>query len=322
MAGGGGRAPAPDPNIGIAALRTAQVGERYLDFMRSQSDIANAWAAEDRDRYQTVFQPMEDQLIADAQTWNSAGRRTQRASQAEADVVLGMDVARQTDERRQRSMGVSPDSGRSAALGRSTALREGLGRAGARNTAQRQVEAEGQARQAAAVNLGRGLAVNPGTSLGLASNTASSGFQGAMSGYQAQGQLLAQDHQARLNTWQANQQSQGQLWGGLGQIAGLALGPTIFSSKKLKKDRRTPEDGEMLQQVRDMPVEEWTYREGVADGGRHIGPYAEDFTDATGRGDGRTIHLGDAMGVTMGAVQELDRKVTALAEGRSIGVAA
>ena len=318
----GGDAPSPDPNIGRAALMSAEVGERYLQFMQAQSDIANTWAAEDRERYQTVFQPIEDRLIADAETWNSAGRRNQRANQADADVALGMDIARQADERRQRSLGVSPDSGRSAALGRSTALREGLGRAGARNTARRQVEAEGLARQAAVANMGRGLAVNPATSLGIASNSAASGFQGAMSGYGTQGDLLSKDYQARMSTWQANQQSSGALWGGLGQIAGLALGPAIFSSKKLKKDRRTPEDGEMLEQVRNMPVEEWTYRDGVADGGRHIGPYAEDFSEATGQGDGRTINLGDAMGVTMGAVQELDRKVTALAQGRSIGVAA
>jgi hypothetical protein len=315
MAGGG--APDPDPAIGQAALQSAQIGQAYLDFMQGQAEISNAWADEDRDRYLEVFQPIEDQLVSDALTWNTAARRRQRAEQAEADVANQFSTQRQARERRQAAMGVTPGSGRSGSLARSDRLREGLARAGARNVAQRQVDAEGEARMASAANLGRGLAVNPATSLGLASNAGASGFSGAMSGYGQQADLLNQQHQNQMATWQANQQASAGLWGGLGQLAGLAIGPTIFSSKELKTDRSAPTESP-LRQVREMPVEEWTYRPGVEDGGRHIGPYAEDFAEATGRGDGRTINLGDAVGVTMGAVQELDRKVTALAEGRSL----
>ena len=315
MAGGG--APDPDPNIGLAALQSAEIGQAYLDFMQGQAEISNAWAEEDRDRYLSVFQPIEDQLIYQAQNWNSQPRRAQRADQAEADVINALEMERGASQRRNAAMGVRPDSGRAAGLDRTDRLRGGLARAGARNVARRQVEAEGESRLASAVNLGRGLAVNPATSLGMASNAGASGFSGAMSGYNQQGNLLSMDHQNQMATWQANQAQSAGLWGGLGQLAGLALGPTIFSSKELKTDRNPPSRS-LLDQVREMPVEEWTYRDGVADEGRHVGPYAEDFSAATGRGDGRTLDLGDALGVTMGAVQELDRKVTQLAQGRSL----
>lgn len=66
-----------------------------------------------------------------------------------------------------------------------------------------------------------------------------------------------------------------------------------------------------------MPVEEWTYKQGVADEGRHIGPYAEDFQAATGKGDGKTINLMDAVGVNMKATQELSQKVEQVADAVS-----
>ena len=63
-----------------------------------------------------------------------------------------------------------------------------------------------------------------------------------------------------------------------------------------------------------MPVDEWQYKRGVADGGkqRHVGPYAEDFKRETGKGDGKTIPVVDAIGTTMGAVKELSAKVDRL----------
>ena len=62
-----------------------------------------------------------------------------------------------------------------------------------------------------------------------------------------------------------------------------------------------------------MPVEKWKYKEG--DDTEHMGTYAEDFTKATGTGDGKRIEAVDAIGITMKAVQDLDKKVEKLAVG-------
>lgn len=103
------------------------------------------------------------------------------------------------------------------------------------------------------------------------------------------------------------------MMGGLGSVAGLGMS-LAMSSKDYKEDKR-PARG-VLEVANSMPVEEWSYKDGIADEGRHIGPYAEDFQAATGKGDGKTIPMQDMMGVTLGAVQELSRKVDKLEGGK------
>jgi hypothetical protein len=61
-----------------------------------------------------------------------------------------------------------------------------------------------------------------------------------------------------------------------------------------------------------MPVETWTYK---GEKKTHIGPYAEDFRDATGVGDGVTISFIDAIGLLMAATQELAKRVKDMEHG-------
>jgi hypothetical protein len=307
MAGGGG-APQPDPKSGEAALKSAEVGERYLGWMMDNSEQPRAWATEDRARWGEVFRPLEDRLVDTAANWDTPLRRMDRANAAEADVATGMAAARGATARTLAAQGVMPGSGRAAGAADTLTLQEGLARAGARNIAARQVEAEGEAKMGAAVNLGRGMAINPATSLQMASGMVAQGNQGAMTGYNQQASLLGRQHDQQMQAWQADQASSGALWGGIGQLAGLAF----FSSKEAKTDKRPPSRS-MLGAVRKMPVQEWNYKKGMGDDARHVGPYAEDFQRATGKGDGRTIPVVDAVGAVMGAVQELDKKVAGLA---------
>lgn len=312
MGSKGGSAPSADPRIGQAAMMSAQTGERYLDFMIGQSGIANQWASEDRARYQNVFQPMEDRFIADAQGWDSPERKAAAAAEAQGDVAL---AARLGAEQRQRSaaaMGVNPASGAFQAAEAKGGLASSLATAGAGNMARRQIEAQADAKRADAINLGKGMAVNPGTSLGLASGAASQGFSGAMQGYNQQGDLLNKQYNQQMQAWQARQDQSSGLWGAVGNIAGMAF---MASDENAKTDKK-PVGRSLLKAVESMPVEEWTYKPGVGDGGRHVGPYAQDFKRATGKGDGRTINVVDAIGTTMGAVQELSEKVDQLGAGR------
>lgn len=302
-------APSADPRIGQAAMLSAKTGQDYLAFMKGQARTANKWAAQDRARHRDVFIPMQDDFIAEAKGYDSAERQDQAASQAVADVSSQAALAQQAERRQLAAMGVDPRSGRARAASSASTLRTGLARAGVANTARRQIQAEGRAMRAAAINMGNGLAVNPGTSLGLANGAASAGFNGAMAGYGQQGQLLNQQYQNELRGWEASQQSAGAFGQALGTLGGALI---MSSSKKVKKDKK-PVRRSLLKQVRSMPVEDWSYKDGHGDGGRHTGPYAEDFQKATGKGDGKTINVIDALGVTMGAVQELDKKVTQLA---------
>lgn len=68
----------------------------------------------------------------------------------------------------------------------------------------------------------------------------------------------------------------------------------------------------MLDRLADLPVSVWSYGwddESV----RHLGPMAQDFASAFGLGDSdRVIHMSDAVGVCMAAIQALRERVIEL----------
>lgn len=172
-----------------------------------------------------------------------------------------------------------------------------------------------------------GALANHGSSVGNA-GIVGQGYQGAMSGYSSQANILNQQHQNQLQAWSANQQAAGAgiggLMSGLGTLGGAAIEAGImFGSSKEIKTKKKPVKG-ALQAVNGLPVESWEYtkdgqRRPVAanvippDDKRHVGTYAQDFARETGIGDGKTIPVQDAIGVTMKAIQELDQKVEKIA---------
>ncbi len=231
---GSSKAPSPDPAIGQAALKEAQLGEDWLNFAREQhktatkrqteqdklanevtrnqldaSKQAQGWATADRKRYDEVFKPLQDQFIDTAKNWDSAERQDKVAAEAKADVMNNATMARQASERNMASMGVDPTSGRYAGVDRAGSQATALAAAGAENTSRNAVRKEGVAMRADAVNMGNGLAVNPATSLGLSSQTGSAAM-GTTSANNAQsaglGSIMGQGYQAAMSGYgnQAN----------------------------------------------------------------------------------------------------------------------
>lgn len=311
--------PKPDERIGEAAVLQAEIGREYLDFMKGQSDISNTWAQQDRDRYRNVFEPLQDDFIQRTQDRIAAGPDYSKVDgdvrRAQADVSTAFDSAQQQQQRSLAARGVRPDAGASVEATRRSEVAEGLASAGAANStrlaSRARADAELAMEEANAINLGSGLAVNPATSLGLSNNSASAGFSGAQRGYAGMASGLQGQFNSQMQGYSAAAAQNSSLWGGIGSLAGLAIS---LSSKDYKTDKAPVRDP--LSQLMDMPVEEWSYKDGIADNGaaRHVGPYAEDFHKATGKGDGKTIPLQDMIGVTAGAVQQLADKVDKLAE--------
>ena len=360
--GGGSSAPAPDPQIGQAAVMQAQTGQDWLNFAKEQFAVgnerqavideltgkvteaqlkgmndANDRADQQWKRYQEVFLPAQDKYIEEAMNWDSKERQDNLAAEAKADVLSNAAAAKQSNARNMASMGVSPTSGRYAGVDRATDLGTALAAAGAQNTARNQVRTQGLALKEGVANMAQGATSTSAqqSSLGLNSGNSATGninaangqwqannqimgqgFQGAMAGYAGQANTLNNLYGNQLNAWSADQQaksaSSAGLMSGIGSLVGSGAALFALSSKELKEDKR-PADG-ALEAVENMPVEQWKYKEGVADGGEHIGPYAEDFQAATGKGDGKTIPIVDAIGVTMGAVQELSKNVKDISE--------
>jgi hypothetical protein len=316
---GSSSAPEPDPNIGLAALKSAETGEQLLSWMKDQAEITNKWAKADRERYVQKFIPQQDKYIKEANTWDSESRKMARVGQAVSDVRQQQKIAEGTRVRQAMAMGIDPRSGRFGSSARQAAMDGSLAAAGAGNMARRQVEAEAEAKRANVINMGSGMAVNPATSIGLSNNALAAGGQGAMQGYNQQGSLLNTQYQGQLQSWQASQNSQSGLFGALGGIAGMfgqsIPGLAMLSSKKAKTDKKPVAKGAALGAIREMPIEQWRYKPGMGDGGQqqHISTYAEDFAKATGQGDGKTIDVASAIGVTMGAIKDLDAKVDRIA---------
>lgn len=303
---------------------TEQVTNRQITAM----DNFNTWSAEDRGRYKDVFLPLQDKFIEKANNWDSAGAQAEAAAEAKADVATNYAGQNQQRERAMASQGIRPDSGAWAGTSRAADLGASLASAGAQNTARRQLRNEATALQGEAINMGNGLPGQASNALGMGVNTGNStvgnnianqnswrsnigimntGFEGAMTGWNNSANIwrnIGKDRTDMLNySDKMRAESMSGIMGGIGSVVG-ALMP---SSKDIKEDKQ--EVRGVLDALKEMPVEAWTYKEGAGDGQRHIGAYAEDFTRATGLGDGKTINVVDALGVAMGAIKELAEKV-------------
>lgn len=270
---GGGDAPSPDPQIGKAALMQAKTGEQWLDFAREQFTVGNARqekvdalnnqvtaaqlqsmkdsnqrAGEQWDRYNTVFKPVEDRVVADAMSWDSPERQAQMAAEAKGDVMSAASAGRQQSQRQMASMGVDPRSGRFAAMDRGSNLSTALASAGAQNNARSQTRLQGAAMREGVSNMGRGATSTAAQQLGLGLQSGNSamgnqlgaegnfrangqvmgqGFQGAMQGYQGQANTLSNLYGQQMQGWQTQQQQAGAnaagLMSGIGTAAGLAM---------------------------------------------------------------------------------------------------
>lgn len=361
---GGSSAPAPDPNIGKAALKQAETGEQWLSFAKDAfavtqdrqkeldalttrvteqqlglaTDQAN-WSRQDRQRYENTFRPIEDQYIEEATNYASPERQAQAVAEARSDVQTAAANARAATERNNAAMGIDPRSGRAGGIAAQTDMGIALAEAGAANNARTMVRDKGLALKADVANMGRGAtsaaAAGAAGSVG-ASGTAlagaqatnaqaiaapsivSQGFSGAMQGYAGMGSTLNQQYGIQSQNWQAQQQMAAQSASGFGSFLGGVAG-LFMSDENVKHDITELPEGTALQAVQEMPVSEWTYDQNVADGGRHIGPMAQDFARATGKGDGKTIAVQDAIGITIGAVQDLGKKVDKLAAVIGLG---
>lgn len=306
--GGGNGGYEPDPNVGKAALLSAQTGQDYLDVMKGQMAVSNRWAGEDRARYQKRFQPVENQYVADAKKYDSPLRQNQAAREARADVFTQADIAKEQSNRELAAMGVNPKSGRFRGINRAQNFDTALAAVGASNLAREEVRSTADTMRTNVLNMGKGFAVNPATSLGLSNSAASAGFSGAMQGYGQQGAMLAQQDR----TAAAAQQDNSGLWGALGTVAGVMPWASILSDETKKKNKKEAPSG--LGIVRKSPATEWEYKDEVGDepGKRHVGPMAQQFQKASGMGDGKTINVGDAIGVHHKAIEELGDKVDKL----------
>lgn len=267
---GGGSAPTPDPMIGQAAMKNAQVGEQWLRFAQDQFEVGNErqkgvdalseevirqqmgtqeqtnkWAQEDRERTKSVFQPLQDQFIEEAQNYDSDARQAEVSAQARADVQQAFGQQSDIDRRNMARMGINPNSGRYQEQQRMSGIQAAAASAGAQNAARQQARDRGLAMRADAINMGAGLPSSTAAAYGLGLNAGNSatgnalgaennwrantaimgqGMGGAMQGYSNQANILGSLYGNQLQAWSAQQQANATSAAGVGSLIGTGIG--------------------------------------------------------------------------------------------------
>lgn len=273
MGGKGGKAPPPPDYTPVAAAnqyaadRAAeisreqltwareqyaadrQITQQYLDVMLPTMVREAESAAEDRERYKSVFQPIEDRLVADAESYASPARMEQEVGRAQADVAQAFDAERRAALANLESYGVDPSMARAGALDRSARISQAAVTAGAATQTRTNVENTGRALRGEAINLGRGYQ----SQIAQAYATAQNAGQGAVSanlattasgaGTMGTGVQWSGQQQGFLSNWGSNLGGQanaanaaaannrasgastGSIIGGIAGLAGAVLAP-------------------------------------------------------------------------------------------------
>ncbi len=311
----------------------AEMKPIMTEIMQTDMNIQRANAAradEYADYERETFRPVEKRLVKDAEEYSTEGKREALATQAAADVNTAFTNTRAQEGRSLSRMGVNPNSGRFAALNNQLSLGQAATAAGAMTQTRTDAEQLGFARRMDAAGLGRNLAGNASTAYGVSLNAgegartnamaagnqmgqgygaAGQAYGGAASSYGQAGNIYGQEFQGRMQGYQAQQQAQGAMWQGIGSAVGVGAGLAMRSSKDDKTNKAEVKKGSALKGLRKLDVEQWDYKKGVEDEGRHVGAYAEDFKREFGVGNGKNINVVDALGVTMKSIQDLADKV-------------
>jgi hypothetical protein len=262
---GGDSAPAP-PDYGPIAAASQHASDQANALSQEQFDWAkdayakdqatiapiiqaetqaqqdqNAFAQEQQQRYTSEYQPLEDQLVQDAQSYASPERKDLEMGRAQAGVAQQFDTARQSAQRDLESYGIDPTATRYAALDLGTRSQQAAATAGAGNQASQMVDATGRALRSEAINVGRGypgqIAGTYNTALGQGTGASNTELAGTASGANTMGtapqymgignsalgvwgNTLNTGFQNQLGAFNANQQSSS----GLGTALGLGLG--------------------------------------------------------------------------------------------------
>lgn len=267
----GGSAPAPDPNIGLAQKQMADLATQ--EFNQWQTDIwpalkaqtesqttnANAQAAinlqtqqqqnqianEQYQMYKNTYQPLQQQLVNEAENYNTASNEQRLAQGAIGDVNTAFTNQRQAQTQQMQSYGINPTSGQFQGMQNSNQVLQAAQSAAAATQARNAAEQLGWAKKMDAAGLASGQYGNQATAtqLGMAaggqslaagqipiqnsaalSSSMAGGYGGAMQGWQNVGQLGVQNYQTQVNAWNAQQMANAQSSAGIGSALGAAIG--------------------------------------------------------------------------------------------------
>lgn len=218
------------------------------DFLTSQTASTNEnrqRAQEYYDTYQDTYLPLEQAFAQTAAGYATPERMEQRAGMAMADVANTFDAKRRAALSNLESYGIDPSQTRYGALDFSSRIAEAAATAAAGTQSRLNTEGVGLGLMGEAINTGRGYAGNvsqaytTATQAGAAGNRAGvdlygtgAGAMGSPTSYISAGNqaignwgnAMSHGYSNQLAATQLNNKNNASLWGGIGQLAGGALG--------------------------------------------------------------------------------------------------
>lgn len=229
--------------------------EKVLGVQLPQMEMAFQNAQKDRLRYEDVFQPVENNLIADLQKTGSLERQEAEAARRVADVRSQYEAQRANATRALEDYGIDPSQTRHQALDLGFRAQEAATAALAANQGRQYEEQMGRALRSEAINIGRGLPgqvaqaqgiVNQtaGGAVGNSNQTANTGAglygsalgagQLSQSGYGQAANITNQGFQNQMTSYNANAAANQAMWSGIGGMAGMAMGGGFGSAMGAK----------------------------------------------------------------------------------------
>lgn len=211
-----------------------------LPAMQQQAESA----VKDRARYEQMFQPLEANLVKEAQDYATPERQMLERGKAIADVSSSFDAARRNSLQRLESYGVDPSQTRNAALDIGVRTQQAAAAAGAATQAGQNVQNTARALRSEAINVGKGYpsqsqagyagAVGAGNAAvggGAATTGAGVGAfssaipwaQGAQAGFGQAANIKNTGFQNQMTNWQAGQDQTMNWVNAASGIAGMAM---------------------------------------------------------------------------------------------------
>lgn len=130
---------------------TGQVVNNYLAASQQAMTLAN----NNLQRYTQIFQPLENQLVQDANSYASPARIALNMGAAESATGQAMDQGRINAEQQLQSYGIDPSSGRYAELEQAQDAQKAAAQAGAGQTSELATEATGRQLRSQAIQVGQ-----------------------------------------------------------------------------------------------------------------------------------------------------------------------
>lgn len=267
--GGKGKAPAPPDLSGLIAASkeqaqlfanqaaeelkwakeqqafNADILERVLGVQLPMMEEQLRQATLDRERYEEIYQPLEDNLVKEFSEYDTPERREQEAAAQIADTRQAFEAQRANAEAQLEGYGLDPSQYRKNALDRPLLAAEAATAAMAGNAGRKQVENLGRALRTEAINIGRGYPGQVAQTQALTNQTGQGALQGGwgntaagvsalqgaqaygnmgMAGFNQAGNMMNQGYQNQLAQWNANASADAAMWQGIGQLAGAGMG--------------------------------------------------------------------------------------------------